>query len=289
MIPLRGHKNFFAALGVKLTMTTPAHAAADGQSERAVGIARQMLRSAVAETGRPWPECIPAVVAAYNNAKSSATGHPPAFVAHLRTTRLMATHNTPPRTLAGLSALADIARAVDADVARNIEDAGAIYADYHDRHRRSAPDLAAGDKVWVRTTALGRNAAARDALRNKRKSLPVWCGPFTVEAKTSTNTYRLTLPSTIAVHPNFNVKNLKAALPGVSGNYRPGPIYITDDGEYYEPERVVSSRKVGGRTQLIVKWVGWPLNRRSWEPLEHFKHLPDMLAAHFGEGKVPDK
>ena len=46
--------------------------------------------------------------------------------------------------------------------------------------------------------------------------------------------YRLTLPSTIAVHPNFNVKNLKAALPGVSGNYRPGPIYITDDGEYYE-------------------------------------------------------
>lgn len=279
---------FFKAVGTDVRMTTPAHAQGDGQSERGVQTLRQMLRAATGGT-KPWPTVLQVVTAAYNNTPHTAHGWAPEFVANARHLRVLATYNTEPRNLGAMEDVATAANAVHALVARELQDASAGYALFYDRGREPTPDWPPHTPVWVRAVALGATPEATKALKRRRKDLPTWCGPFAVAERSSTNTYRISLPDSYRVHKNFNIKNLRRLDPRADQDFRPAPVYITDDGHFYEPEEVRDHRRSRtGKTELMVKWVGWPL-KRDWEPIEAFRHVPQILAKYFGKDAVPSR
>ena len=62
-----------------------------------------------------------------------------------------------------------------------------------------------------------------------RKLKPRFIGPFRVEAQVQANTFKLTQPATMRVHPVFNI----ALLQPYQGEYKPsGPIEVEGEVEY---------------------------------------------------------
>lgn len=49
---------------------------------------------------------------------------------------------------------------------------------------------------------------------------------------------------------------------------------LTDEGGHreYEVERIDGERQIGGLTEFLVKWKGYPAEERTWEPMAHLDH-----------------
>ena len=63
--------------GVHKTRTTPFHPRSDGQTERANRTILQMLRTTAEDNPADWPNCLPAILAAYGMTPHSSTGISP--------------------------------------------------------------------------------------------------------------------------------------------------------------------------------------------------------------------
>ena len=76
-----------------------------------------------------------------------------------------------------------------------------------------------------------------------RKLLPLWIGPYRVEAIVNENAYRLTLPLSLSrIHPVVNVSQLKR----YRGTIIPPPDPVLIDGlEEYEVEHILAHRRIG--------------------------------------------
>ncbi|POM74747.1 Pol protein [Phytophthora palmivora] len=74
----------FQLLGTKLTMSTADHPQTDGQTERTNRVHEDTLRSACAEAPRSWPDQLPMVEFALNNAVHASTGFTPFYLNGLR-------------------------------------------------------------------------------------------------------------------------------------------------------------------------------------------------------------
>lgn len=117
----------------------------------------------------------------------------------------------------------------------------------------------------------------------KRKDLkcakfgPRFVGPFTIEEKVGTVSYKLTLPDTMQVHPVFHVELLRE----YRGNEFTFPPSITcDDGtEKDEVEMVLRARYKGNRRQYLLKWKGLSREFASWEPAAQVRlEIPEMIS-----------
>jgi hypothetical protein len=116
-----------------------------------------------------------------------------------------------------------------------------------------------------------------------------WIGPFPVEKIVSSHAYRLTLPSTIKVHPTFHTSLLRPVsddpLPGQ--NPPPPPPVLVDGDEEHVVERIDGARYKPRsnklRFELLVYWVGY--ETPTWEPLES---LETTAALDDFEQRYPD-
>ncbi|KAH7680181.1 chromo domain-containing protein LHP1-like protein, partial [Aphelenchoides avenae] len=45
----------------------------------------------------------------------------------------------------------------------------------------------------------------------------------------------------------------------------------------YEVECVLATRVVNRRRQYLVKWIGYPSNKSTWEPAKELKHCSDAV------------
>ena len=174
-----------------------------------------------------------------------------------------------------------------------IEDARARAALYHDKGRKPTPDLQPGDKVMVKTVALGRSVRETTILKKSASLLPRYTGPFEVTHPPHNNTVVVAVPSQIdsSGSKKVNVSNIRT-VPQDTPSYAPGP--VAHDESYnplYEVEFIVGHSTLPGtkHTSLYVKYKGY--NVPEWNDLKNVQHLHILLDRYFkGIGKpVPAK
>ena len=132
-----------------------------------------------------------------------------------------------------------------------------------------------------------------DARRTRKLTSP-YIGPYAVTRVINANAYELPLPDTLRIHRTINITALKPYVDGAAAfPHRPQPHARPDAESYddngapsYTVEAVIGKRTRYRRTQYLVRWLGYPLEEATWEPLSHL----DDAAGHIADyeaGIVP--
>jgi hypothetical protein len=140
----------------------------------------------------------------------------------------------------------------------------------HFDNRRTPKELEAGQRVLLST----RNLKFKG--ENCPKLQPRFIGPFTIEERVGSVSYKLTLPDTMRVHPVFHVELLREYQ---GGAFTPSPNYECEDGTvYWEIESLTNRRGTGARRQYLVRWAGFGPEYDTWEPVKMLmEDVPDLV------------
>ena len=146
---------------------------------------------------------------------------------------------------------------------------------FYDKHKRSPVNYEVGTKVWLD----GRNIKTyRPSPKLNHKRL----GPFLVEEKIGSSSYRLKLPvSWNRVHPVFNEVLLSPYhTPSYDSQIPPPPPQpiIVDDYPEYDVEEVLATWKRGRGIQYLIKWQGYDHTENTWEPRRNLTNIDELLA-----------
>lgn len=131
-----------------------------------------------------------------------------------------------------------------------------------DRRTSKFTPFKIGQKVWLTTKNL--------KIDIPKKFKPKEEGPFKIIHKYSDLTYKLELPPDWKIHNNFHAIMLKPFVENeVHGPsfLRPPPDIINEEEEY-EVERIDAHRRHGTGYKYLIRWKGYPVSERSWEPEE---------------------
>ena len=120
----------------------------------------------------------------------------------------------------------------------------------------------------------------------RRKLMPRYIGPFTVEAVINEVAFKLHLPAGMKCHPVFHVSLLRAYNQGPHALPPPNPQFFAGEAEW-EVEKIMDevTQDVvkGGRTVrekwFKVRWTGYGEPYDTWEPESHLRNAPEILAA----------
>ena len=269
-------RSLWDRLGTKLTMSTAYHPQTDGQTERSNRTLEEMLRSYVNWRQTDWDVHLSTLEIAFNNSKQSSTGFTPYYLNSGHEIRLPLDASLP--LVDGNNPVAsERIRRLHEDLmmARDhIERAQKRQAQYADQHRRHVT-FSIGDRVLLSTEHLRMIGVKRTP-----KLTFKFIGPFTVVRVVGSNAYELDLPNNMRLHPVFNISRLKAYKDGTishplrdQSNTRPPPVIDAEDGaESFVPEEILECRGRGARKRWLVKWVGYPHEENTWEPLSNIGH-----------------
>ena len=106
-------------------------------------------------------------------------------------------------------------------------------------------------------------------------------GPFRIIEAIGKQVYRLDLPKAYSrIHPVFHVSLLELY------RWRPGEKLLSPpaaelllDGEEYEVEDILDVRQYRGKTQYLVKWLGYLDWEKSWENESNLSNAREFLEA----------
>jgi hypothetical protein len=159
-------------------------------------------------------------------------------------------------------------------------------------HRRDL-QFAVGDEVLLST----KNIKVKTA--GTHKLLPKWIGPFKVLQCVNEVAFKLTLPSSLNIHPVFHVSLLKPYQQCGRVNPPPAPELIEGELEY-EVESILAHRDVRVRRkrnrartpvlqrQYLIKWKGYDesncqdkIDDNTWEPESNCSNCQDKIDDYF--------
>jgi hypothetical protein len=120
---------------------------------------------------------------------------------------------------------------------------------YYNRKHQMGPDFEKGEKVYL----LCRN------IKTKQPSTKLdhqKLGPFEIEEQLGPVGYKLKLPKSMKIHPNFHVLLLEKAPNDAK---TPDNVELNKNTikEEYEVERILQMKKFSGRTKYLMKWKGY--------------------------------
>jgi hypothetical protein len=101
-------------------------------------------------------------------------------------------------------------------------------------------------------------------------------GPFEVLACPAPNTYRLDVPATWRVFPEFNVERLR---PYLRGPAVPAPPAAVGDPAAPAVHELLKFRMCCGRPHVLVRLAGRDASGDTWEPLERLTNCEAALIA----------
>jgi Integrase zinc binding domain/Retroviral aspartyl protease/Chromo (CHRromatin Organisation MOdifier) domain len=268
-------RSLWDQLGTKLTMSTAYHPQTDGQTERSNRTLEEALRAYVNWRQTDWDVHLSAWEISINNARNSSTGFTPFYLNSGQEIRLPLDGAVP--VVGNNPVASERIRRLHQDLVMardHIERAQKRQAHYADRHRRHVT-FAVGDRVLLSTEHLRIVGVKRTP-----KLTFKYIGPFTVIRVVGSNAYELKLPDNMNLHPVFNISRLKQYTDGMTSHpsreqsyNRPLPIIDDEDGaELFKPERILECRGTGARKRWLVKWIGYPPEENTWEPLSNIGH-----------------
>ena len=255
---------FQKALGVKVKLSTAYHPETDGQTERANQTLEDYLRSYTNDVQDDWAARLPMAMFAYNNAVCESTQMSPFY----------ANKGFNPSTGAGEDAAGEGRSGLDSVLARlkeNLVAAQKRHAMQANKHR-SPPPFDVGDLVLLSSKHLNLK-------QNSQKLGPRFVGPFRILRNFNDRSFELDLPKSMRIHRIFHARLLKPfEEDDIEGRYRSPPDSVEIDGqEEYEVEEIVARRLRRGKTQYLVKWAGYGVEEKSWEPVGNLAHAQDLV------------
>jgi len=273
--------------GIKRSMSTAYHPQTDGLAERANRTIEDMLRCFVdRDQPNDWDLFLTPLEFAYNNSVNPSTGYTPFYLLHGQHPIVPSSLFTPKPTI--VPAVDDFVASISRTLTfakRNLAAAQNRQKQYADQHRR--PEVfQPGDKVMLSTSHL----TSTHVSGNVPRFWPKYIGPFEVARAVNENAYELVLPETYQIPSVHNVSLLKHYHESSDPERlsRPPPLFATAQGPEYLVEDIVG-REVGadGVVRYWVKWVGYPAEDNTREPLENLqrpavKALVDAYNARHG-------
>jgi hypothetical protein len=158
--------------------------------------------------------------------------------------------------------------------------------------RRPIQTFEIGDLVMLSSRNLNIEHLGVSA-EGTKKFGPLWIGPYPVLKKSSIDTYELQMPSSLKLHPTFHTSLLKPYHKDENGNRfnkpNEGMIGAGGQDEAFLIEDVVNHKKDGDTIYYQIKWVGYPTDDNTWEPLENIRKPASGLISNYLEKLKLDK
>jgi hypothetical protein len=280
-------------LGVSQALSSAFHPQTDGNTERVNRVLEDMLRHFVDPTQADWDALLPLVEFAINDSYHESVRSTPFVLNYGKRPRLPMdlilrgeespdVESTPTNDSA--DNIAARIQSVVSEAKQCLDAAQQRQKAYADQFRRDYT-FAVGSDVLLSTKHINIK------MKGTPKLLPRWVGPFKVLQQINPVAYKLDLPASLKIHPVFHASLLKAYEPG---RVTPPPPPEVVDGEMeWEVESILAhkdvqvkrkknrSRTPVFRRQYLVKWLGYDDTHNTWEPEEHCRNSPELIAEYW--------
>lgn len=127
-----------------------------------------------------------------------------------------------------------------------------------------------GDLVWLRIPTYKQSSVVA---AHYIQLAPKFYGPFPVQERIGQVAYKLTLPSSVKIHPVFHLSELKkfervSTITPILPLYQQGHLVP-------QPKAILDARKVSTTAEILIHWEGYSPAEASWQDAEMIKqHYP---------------
>ena len=247
-------------LRIKRKLSTAFHPQTDGQTERQNQSLEHYFRCYCNYLQDDWVQKKPLAEFAYNNSVHSTTGMTPFFA-------MYGYHPNVPSTVADDRPEGEVPAAREA--AQKVESENKLLAErwrkavefqkkWYDK-KHTPMHFSVGDWVMLAATNLRQQ-------RPNKKLSDRYLGPFKVIEVVGEQAYKLDLPDKWTIHPVFHVSLLEPykSRPGEDPASHPEATLLEDGDEWYEIEEILDDRRRRGRTEYLVRWMGYTPAHDQW-------------------------
>ena len=246
-------------LGTKIKLLTAYHPRTDRQTEQTNQTLEQYLRHYINFKQNNWIDLLLLAQFAYNNHQHSTTRTLPFYANYGKHPNSDPNNNITTSTSKAATIKINKIVKLHEELSRRVDQGGKDTAKQVNKKRLKGPTFERGDKVYLLTKNL-------KSKRPSSKLDHVRIGPFEVEKQTSKVNYRLKLPAKARIHPNFHVSLLEPAPKNAPVQTE----WNIEKEEEYDVKKILDSRKINGKDDYLVKWLGYGNKENLWEPTENF-------------------
>jgi transposase InsO family protein len=268
-------RRLFELLGTKSKLSTAFHPQTNGQAERTNQVLEQYLRCFINAKQSNWVSLLPMAEFAYNNTVQASTGHSPFYAVYGHHPRFDVNMPATAVNPAAEKRARDLEQ-IHADLKAELRASQESAAKYANARRSPAPAIAVGDMVWLRRKNI---KSTKPCPKLDAKKI----GPFKVVRQVSSVAYELQLPPTSKLHNVFHVSLLEpcyssAAFPRVQAPVADDEALEGDgEGDYFEVEAIVDSKRVRRQLQYLVLWRNYPRSEATWEPAANLENAQEAV------------
>ena len=295
-------RSLWARMGTSLRLSSARSQQTDGQTERAITVVEEILRTCVNYKQDNWVDMMTAVEFSINNSVAASTGMAPLFVETGRHALVPIDIGMMPMQMDTVSVV-DAAKRVAMDTyfaTAATASCGAVASRYLQRvrtaHQRARDALQSsrmrmeetaakgrrdvsfkvGDKVWLSAEGITLDVHRERACA---KLVPVYYGPYVITESITPVSYRIKLPSACKIHDVFHVRRLKSAHENGFRNRKAVKLPMLTDGSY-EVSQILSDRVKYGKIEYLVRWKGYSMNESTWQPEDDLNNCDQLLKAY---------
>jgi hypothetical protein len=272
-------KTLFQLHGTNLTMSSSYHPQTDGQTEVVNRTLEQYLRCFTSAQPNKWIEWVSWAEYSYNTSVHTATKLSPFEVVY----------GVPPPSLLSyvpgttkIQVVDDLLRSRSellCELRLNLNVARDRMKMQADQSRKDVV-FNVGDYVYLKLQPYRQNSVN---FRRSLKQSPRFFGPYRVLARVGSVAYRLELPVGSLIHDVFHVSLLKKHVGTLAPASPVLPPISKDSTLLPQPEaildkRIIQKGRYRPRKELLVKWVGAPVEDATWENQWRFsRSYPEFI------------
>ncbi|KAK6212977.1 hypothetical protein QIS74_03097 [Colletotrichum tabaci] len=265
-------EEFTRERAIKRRLSTAHHPQTDGQTERVHQTLEKYLRIYADGSSGRWAVQLDEAEFAYNNSRHATIGTSPMMALygyHPRWIEYVPTSNR--ITVAGVEERIRHTKAVRDRAVQQWQVATESQAKYYNQ-KHQPKEYRRGEIVGLST----RN------FRFKNRKLAPRFIRVAIAERIGTQAYRVHLPEQYRrMHDVFSVSLLEPWAARRRDDESPANLpELEEDPDEWEVEEVVAHQGHGDDQKYLVKWVGWPVEYNTWEPLHHLKNAREKVQSY---------